>query len=312
MGKNKLSTGCQTIDDLMDGGFPLGAPALIYAIPNLGKTWLCFQTACMCTRDPKNGGLGRPVLYLDTESFFSEETFQRLYGYFQKRWPDLPKEPMIEIQQVPSIFELGTAFGMEIQIVQEESRTSALIKFPTDRQVKIAEGKAEGKREVKETFQSTGWLKTSPLWKSFEDKKYGMLAIDSITVPLKTSIPKSTQNLPARGSILNAILGVLYPYAQGFNCSILVTDHLTRSPMNPMYQYGLGEPWGGSDIIYYIKYVLGLFPPKKNDRESIDQGYRLKQVFRNRYPGLDSKTVLAMLAKDQGYIDMPKGNVREA
>jgi hypothetical protein len=309
---SKLSTGCQTIDDLMEGGFPLGAPALVYSIPNLGKTWLTFQTACMCTRDPKHGGLGRPVLYLDTESYFSEETFNRLYAYFQKRWPDLPKEPMIEIVMIPSIFELGQEFGMEIQIVQEESRTSALIKFPTDRQVKIADGKAEGKREVKETFQSTGWLKTSPAWKKFEDKNYGMMAIDSITVPLKTSIPKTTQNLPARGTILNAILGVLYPFVKHFNSSILVTDHLTRSPMNPMYQYGLGDPWGGSDIIYYIKYIVGLFPAKKDDRESIDQGYRLKQIFRYRYPGLDSKTVLAMLAQDTGYIDRPKGNVREA
>ena len=317
---DKLSTGCGAIDALLEGGFPLKAPALIYSIPNVGKTWLAFQVACMCTRDPKYGGLGRPALYLDTEAFFSEETFGRLYGYFQKRWPDLPKEPMIEIVRIPSIFELGSIFGMEIQLVQEESRTSALVKFPTDRQVKLADTKVkeeskEGKavrRDIKETIQTTGWIKASEAYKKFQEKNYGLMVIDSITVPLKSCIPKSTQNLPARGTILNAILGVLYPFAIDFNCSVLVTDHLTRSPMNPMYQYGLGDPWGGQDIVYYIKHILGLFPPKKDERESIDQGFRLKQVYRNRYPGLDAMTSLAMLGKDQGYIDIPKGSVRDA
>lgn len=34
---NQFSTGVKGIDKLLDGGILLGAPALIYGIPNLGK-----------------------------------------------------------------------------------------------------------------------------------------------------------------------------------------------------------------------------------------------------------------------------------
>lgn len=300
-----LSTGCKTLDTLMNGGFPLKAPSLVFGMPNLGKTWLAFQTACMCTRSIANGGLDRPVLYYDTESFFAnEEVFNRFYGYFQNRWKDLPKQPKIDCEMIPDIFELGKKFGIEYTVVQEESRVSAIAKFPSKKQIQIAGGKP-----VKETTQTSDWLQESPVWKEMEKKNYGLLVIDSITVPIKSVIPKGTQHLPGRGTLLTSLLGTLYPIAKNFNAAILVTNHITRNPMSPGYQYGIGDPWGGQDVTYYIKYQYGLFGALKDERDKYGpDGPRLRRIERHRYPGLERDIVTVLLAKDYGYTDLPKGS----
>ena len=300
-----LSTGVKALDDLMCGGVPLGVPSLLYGIPNLGKTWLCFQLACMCTRDPKNGGLGKPVLYLDTESFFTEDVFNMYYSYFKKRWPDLPDKANIDLVRVPSIFEFGKMFGIQISIKQSESKVSVSTKFPTDRQSKLAGNKGE---DVKETVQSGDWLKSSEVWKGFEKKGYGLLIIDSLTIPIKSVIPSETQNFPARSSILGQLLGTMYEIAHEFNSAILITDHITRNPMSPGYVYGVGEAWGGQIVTYYVKNQFGLYHALKDQREKAGlDGNRLRRVDRHRMPGKEQQIITVMLAHDKGYTDAPVG-----
>lgn len=294
-----LPSGCKALDVLMNGGLPLKAPSLVFGMPNLGKTWLAFQFSCMCTRDPSNGGLGRPVLYLDTESFFAnEEVFNRFYGYFRKRWSDLPAKPEIHAEMVEDIFALGKKFGIQYTIVQEESRVSAIAKFP----------KKTLEKEVKETTQTSDWLKSSPIWQDCEKNNYGLIVIDSITVPIKSVIPKGTQHLPGRGTLITSLLGTLYPIAKNFNCAILVTDHITRNPMSPGYVYGVGDPWGGQDITYYIKYQFGLYMATKDEREKYgDTEGRLRRVERHRYPGFERTLTTVKLEKDYGYTDVQAG-----
>ena len=84
-----LSSGSKSIDEVMVGGLKTQVTTLLFGIPNLGKTWLCYQMACMCTRPVKVGGLAKKALYVDTEGFFfTEDTMQRFADYFKKRWPD--------------------------------------------------------------------------------------------------------------------------------------------------------------------------------------------------------------------------------
>lgn len=97
--------------------------------------------ACMTTRPVKSGGLGKKALYIDTEGFFgTEDTVKRFQEFFKKRWPDCDPSK-VEIMYIPDIFQLGTEFGMQFEIRQEESRTSVLVKYPTDLQKKIASTK---------------------------------------------------------------------------------------------------------------------------------------------------------------------------
>ena len=299
---SKFKTGFKSLDDLLEGGMLLGAPALVYGIPNLGKTWLSFQLACMCTRSPKHGGLGRPALYLDTETFFTPDTFKRFYDYFRKRWPDLPAKSMIDVEIVPDIFKLGKLFGIDYEIIHEEKRVSMISRFPTKRQRVL---KKHGHSKLKTTTKSSEYILDSPVWQKIKEKNYGLVVIDSITAPIKSVIPSAAQNFPARASILQELLGTFYTICQGLNCSIFMTDHITRSPMSPGYVYGRGSPWGGQDVTYYVKIQLGLYPAKKAQRELYPgEAQRLRRIERHRYPGLEQMLILVHLAKDTGYKDL--------
>lgn len=263
----------------------------------------------MCTRDPKYGGLGRPVLYLDTESFFSPTVFKRFYEYFRRRWPDLPKKPRIEVKIVKDIFELGQLFGIHYEILHEDRRVSVISRFPTKRQKAL---RKSGHSKLKETMKTSEYLQDSDIWKGLEKEKYGLIVIDSITAPIKSVIPSSAQNFPARANILQELLGTFYTICRKHNCCIFLTDHITRSPMSTGYVYGLGTPWGGQDVTYYVKIQLGLYRPRKDQRNLYPgEGQRLRRIERHRYPGLEREIILVHLAKDTGYKDLPSntGNV---
>jgi len=299
----KFSTGVTSLDRLLDGGILLGAPALVFGIPNLGKTWLSFQLACMCTRDPKHGGLGRRALYLDTETFFTKAVFDRFYKYFRKRWPDLPEKPMIDVKIVKDIFELGQLFGIYYEILHEDRRVSVISRFPTKRQKTLYKS---GNTKLKETTKSSKYIEDSEIWDLLKEKNYGLVVIDSITAPIKSVIPSASQNFPARANILQELLGTFYTICQAHNCTIFLTDHITRSPMSPGYAYGLGTPWGGQDITYYVKIQLGLYRALKDQKAMYPgEGHRLRRLERHRYPGLERKLELVHLAQDTGYKDLP-------
>lgn len=300
-----ISTGCRSLDQLMCGGIPTGAPSLIFGIPNLGKTFLSYQVACMCTRKTSYGGLNRPVLYLDTESFFTKGVPDRFYGFFRNRWKDLDPKSSIDIIRVKDIFDLGKKFGIQFEIIQEEKRVSAIAKFPTGRQTKLAQGKGE---PVKTTIQSENWIETSEIWQSMKAKNYGLIVIDSLTVPIKSVIPKGTQHLPGRGTLLTSLLGTLYPIAIQFDAGIIVTDHITRNPMSPGYYVGFGDPWGGQDVTYYVKFQWGLYRALKAEKEKYGiDGERIRRISRHRFPGMEPELISIMLAHDYGYTDLPSG-----
>jgi len=166
---------------------------------------------------------------------------------------------------------------------------------------------------MKETIQSSDWMKTSEIWKKFQKNKYGLMVIDSLTVPIKSAMTASTQNLPARTSLITQLLGVLYPLAKEFDCAILVTDHITRNPMSPVYAYGIGEPWGGQNITYYVKNQFGLYFSTKEERDKAGMdAQRLRRIERHRMPGRDKTMITVILQKDYGYNDYASGGPHPA
>jgi DNA repair protein RadB len=65
-----ISSGCSSIDELLDGGFPVDCVSLVYGEATTGKTTLAIQTSIECARD------GFKVIYVDADRSFSH---QRLY-----------------------------------------------------------------------------------------------------------------------------------------------------------------------------------------------------------------------------------------
>ena len=279
-----ISTGCKTIDNVMNGGVPLGTPVGFYGIQNIGKSLLATQTAIRFASE------GYDVIYLDTEAFYQlDEDWNRITGWFIKRWNlDESVRDRIHLKQMRDLFALGRYFGIEFQIVQEQARISAMAKFP----------KKWGEKDTKVTHQSQNWITYSQAYKDLISlDKPGLVIIDSITVPIKSKIASTTQNFPARASLLQTLLDVALVTANEFNIGFIVTNHGTKNPMG----YGV-QPWGGANMIYYVKRWIGLLDGLKADREVY--GEQVRRVYRYRWPGLMEIMSRVLLAKDTGYIDV--------
>ncbi|MDY7081847.1 MAG: DNA repair and recombination protein RadB [Halobacteria archaeon] len=68
-----LTTGCESLDSLLGGGFERGVVSQLYGLPGTGKTNICIQTAVETIRD------GGSVVYIDTEGF-SPARFEQIAG----------------------------------------------------------------------------------------------------------------------------------------------------------------------------------------------------------------------------------------
>jgi len=288
-----ISTGVKSIDEFIGGGVPVGVPSLWFGRTNIGKSVFCLQMSIRCCVDLK-----LPVLYIDTESMWTDPALEKWYGYLKNRWK-LPDKLPIEFESITSIFKLARYFGMELQIMATEKRQEALAKFPRRRPAKG--------EYTKTSIQTEDWLERSPAWKRLTEKKYGMLIIDSITRPLKDVISKGTQHLPARGSALDPLLSAFLNIAVEKKMAVLITDHIVKSPMD-RHPYGI--PWGGDDISYYIKHLFGIFDPLKNMKEQYGvfaKGSKTEAriIERHRFPGLLMDRMVAVIKKDWGYDDVP-------
>nr|CAD7427893.1 unnamed protein product [Timema monikensis] len=71
IGVDRIVTFCQSIDDMLDGGFPLQSLTELCGAPGSGKTQLCLQL-CAAVQIPRAcGGLEGQALYIDTRNGFT-------------------------------------------------------------------------------------------------------------------------------------------------------------------------------------------------------------------------------------------------
>ena len=67
-----ISTGCSSIDKLLNGGFPVDCVSLVYGEATTGKTTLAMQTSIECAR--KNF----KVIYIDADQSFSHQRLSQV------------------------------------------------------------------------------------------------------------------------------------------------------------------------------------------------------------------------------------------
>ncbi len=68
----RLSTGCEELDELLGGGIEKNTLTNVYGPPGCGKTTLCLQTSVSCVEE------GKKVIFIDTEGGFSKERLGQL------------------------------------------------------------------------------------------------------------------------------------------------------------------------------------------------------------------------------------------
>ncbi len=75
---DRLSTGCGSIDSLLDGGFEKRTVSQIYGLPSTGKTNIALQTAVEVAKK------GTDIVYIDTEGL-SLERLEQIAGNKDKK-----------------------------------------------------------------------------------------------------------------------------------------------------------------------------------------------------------------------------------
>jgi len=71
--KNRITSGCKSLDKLLGGGFEPQAVTEFYGVYGSGKTQICHTAAVMCQLSKEQGGLNGEVIWIDTEGTFRPE-----------------------------------------------------------------------------------------------------------------------------------------------------------------------------------------------------------------------------------------------
>ena len=214
----------------------------------------------------------------------------------------------LKIVQVRDLFELAKIWGFEVILIQKEVRTDAIIKYPKQEH-KFGE-------MPKETSQSEDWLHRSPIYSEVHDGGFKFVVLDSFSAPIKSKISSATQNLGARQAVADPFLEAMRSLAMDFDCVVFSTHHISRNPQ----QNEWGRPWGGADVSYWIKTMLGILPgfekyftqtenalyaaSMTTEGEKIDQK---RLMVRIRVPGLPIAVKKMLLGLNKGFIDLPSG-----
>jgi len=286
----KRSTGLAALDKVLRGGIAISKPVAVYGDTAIGKSTLCMQLAFWFSRFGK-------VLYFDTEAFLDDETWDFYEEQFCNRWKDAKPEN-IEVILVTSAFEYARYWGMDIKVEQSEKKTTAQVMFPK---------RIQGDRVVKKSEMDISWLKYSWVWKKVSSvKDYQIIIVDSLSMMLKDLISSQTQNLPARATIVQKLLAAGRELSRALKIPVLTTHHASINPQDPR---DLGKPYGGKDIFYYNKQIVGIIHPTKELNEKYNPNKSddiyVKRLVRARSTPPGKRIIVPVILKwGVGFIDV--------
>jgi len=115
-----ISSGCSSIDELLDGGFPVDCVSLVYGEATTGKTTLAIQTSIECARK------GFKVIYVDSDQSFS---YQRLSQVASSYASELGRRIIIFLpetfsEQSSAIEDLANYLTKETKLIIVDTVTS--------------------------------------------------------------------------------------------------------------------------------------------------------------------------------------------
>jgi DNA repair protein RadA len=87
----KLTTGCSSLDSLLDGGIETQSLTEFYGEFGSGKSQLCHQLCVTVQLGEAQGGLNGSILYIDTEATFRPERVQQIAPRFGIKPKDVLK-----------------------------------------------------------------------------------------------------------------------------------------------------------------------------------------------------------------------------
>ena len=287
----RLSTGCDLIDKLLDGGFPKSIVTFVAGPTKVGKTWLMSQVMFY------NALLGKKVLYIDTERYYiDEKVFPRMAGYFKERFKDLnpDKDPgdvelNVDFLFPKNIKELASYFGLAMNMAKRYGKPTPTI------------------------FSNVG-RDVAPIYGICKSNKVDLVIIDSLTAAFKKGVISSQmQSLPGRGDMLNAFYAQLEEIADDLGVAIIMSGHASRSfdfkvdeLLVGKAEKGLGV-WGGYSLMHNIKYLVQMeYIPTDDKENEIYRGRASRYIIRRLWPALYPRYVIVEHLRDYGFEDFNK------
>ena len=81
--RNRLKLHCDALDDLLGGGFRIGAIYEFVGEFGVGKSQICYQASVTVQLPPEQGGLNGAVLFIDTEGTFMPDRIEVIAKRFK-------------------------------------------------------------------------------------------------------------------------------------------------------------------------------------------------------------------------------------
>jgi RecA/RadA recombinase len=250
-----LGTGSKLIDNLLGGGIPYGTVTAVFGKPMSGKSMFSYQVGLANIAKTQT-----KTLYLETEGLRQADLLRILYK-FKDRWGLTDK-------LVKDNFEYKSMIGdYQLKPIQKLFQVFGYIP-----ELEMSKG---GRYTPK-------FRKCTPSIKEDQWSKYGMIIVDSLTDPLKTSVGSQTANLPARATITERFFGAIHEITARHNIAVIVNHHASIDPV--VFYTDHGRPWGGDPVMYNSKFGIEFVDSTAKIRTDTGWGITARRVKLIRRP----------------------------
>ena len=232
---NRISTGCNSLNELLGGGFEPQAVTEFYGIYGCGKTQICHTAAVMAQLPRDQGGLNGEVIWIDTESTFRPERIRDivvergLVPLKPKSSKSDPNEPLNEEDVMKFLDRITVANATSAshqELIVDEIRSLMAV-----HQQDIKDGK------VAET-----------------DPRPVLIIVDSLTTHFRVEYV-GRGLLSPRQTSLNRHIHKLLKTAEIYNVAVIITNQVIANPEgfgNPI------KPVGGNVLAHASTYRVYL------------------------------------------------------
>ena len=241
-----ISTGSDSMDTMLGGGWPRGVVTLFTGPTKIGKTTEMAQT----TFKAAFGGL--KVLFVDTENMIRrKQALLHAQKLFAARFKHKIEDPDVlhpNIHPLPqhNLYDVAKIFGVYIYIPKGTDRKLIPI--------------------IKKEYNSYSDI---PAYKICKSLNIDIVVFDGLTELFKSGgiTTSSSQNLIGRGEIINMLYESFEGIAGELDVAFVMTSHVSRDNRYfNIYEDILDKKvternfgvWGGSSLAYNVKYFVQL------------------------------------------------------
>jgi len=237
--KNRITTGCKTLDDLLGGGFEPQAVTEFYGVYGSGKTQICHTAAVMAQLPKAQGGLNGEVIWIDTENTFRPERIKDiviargLVPLKEKTKKSDPNEPVNDedVNHFLDKITVATATNAAHQVMIVDSM-----------------------RDMLRIHDQDSDVKTAP--------RVVLIIVDSLTTHFRVEYT-GRGLLQPKQSMLNQHIHKLLKTAELYNIAVVFTNQVIANPEG----FGVPiKPVGGNVLAHASTYRIWLKKSSGNKR----------------------------------------------